>query len=301
MTKKGMLPIIAMVLVWASYYISSKYMVEATGSPYLTGMFLRGSALIVYTVILLINGDFKLLFRTGKTWYLLLLIGTLGFLLDVFANIGFKYSSASTGTLLLKLDVLMVNIVSAVLFGKKLVYTDWLFSVMMLLGVLLVLNINFKTLSFNVYDLFFIASAAAITTNAFIIKWVQAKHNVNSNVIGYYNNITVFVLFVVASVVTGDLLGMSFNRITSPMYAVMIIGGTMQCMIYIFYYYNLKRFEVWIVKIFLLFVPVTTTIASIFLFNERLSGSTIIGMSIVLMGALGIILTQSRKKGEIVK
>lgn len=301
MNKKSLLPIIGMVLVWAGYYISSKYMVGATGSPYLTGMLLRGAALVIYTIIMLISGEFKDLFKTRNTWYLLLLIGTLGFILDTCANIGFKYSSASSGTVLLKLDVLMVNIVSVFLLGKRLSLTDWLFSLMMLIGVLLVLNINYRTLSFNLYDLFFIASAAAITANAFIIKWVQSKYKVGSNVIGYYNNMTVFVLFTIACLITGDLRGWDISNMSAPVLGVIIGGGAMQCMIYIFYYYNLKRFEVWIVKVLLLFVPVVTSIVSILLFKERLANITILGMAVVLAGALGILLTQSRNKGELGK
>ena len=301
MTKKSLMPIILMILVWAGYYIASKYLVNLTGSPYLTGMLLRGAALIIYTAILLINGDFKLLFKTGKVWYLLLIIGVLGFALDTFANIGFKYSSASSGTVLLKLDVLMVNIVTAIFIHKSLKVSDWIFSIIMLIGVILVLNINYKTLNFNIYDLFFILSAMAITANAFIIKWVQKKFNVNSNVIGYYNNLTVFILFTISCLITGDLTNWDFGSTNSIFWIVAISGGLMQCAIYIFYYYNLKRFQVWLVKVFLLFVPIVTSIVSIIFLKERLQAVTLIGMGVVLIGAFGILITKSKDKGEVVK
>jgi len=296
--KSGLLPIILMVLVWSGYYLASKYLVNLTGSPYLTGMFLRASALIIYTLIMLITGEFKELFKTKKTWYLLIVIGTLGFLLDLFANIGFKYSSASVGTVLLKLDVLMVNVVTAFILKKRLKALDWFFTLMMLCGVVMVLNINFTTLKFNFYDLFFIMSAAAVTANAFVIKWVQKKYLVNSNVIGYYNNFTVLVLFVISSLLTRDIFETETGLIDPGTFVIIAAGGLIQCLIYVFYYYNLKRFEVWIVKVFLLFIPVVTSIVSVIVFKEKLVFTTIIGMAVVLLGAFGILMTHSRQ-GEL--
>ena len=117
MTKRGV-SLALMVLVWAGYYLASKYLVGLTGSPYLTGMLLRASALVIYTLILLISGGLSELVKIKRVWHILLIIGVLGFALDLFANIGFKYSSASTGTALLKLDVLMTNATSAIMASQ---------------------------------------------------------------------------------------------------------------------------------------------------------------------------------------
>ena len=131
-----------MVLSWSIYYAVSKVLVSATGSPFLAGFLLRSSALAFLTVQLLADGNFSRLFHQGKAVRILLIIGVFGFLLDLFANLGYAGGSLSTGTALLKTDVLMVNLVTVILYKKKLYASDWLGTLIMLLGVLLVLGIS---------------------------------------------------------------------------------------------------------------------------------------------------------------
>ncbi|MGI6702188.1 MAG: DMT family transporter [Christensenellales bacterium] len=294
MTKRGV-SLALMVLVWAGYYLASKYLVGLTGSPYLTGMLLRASALVIYTLILLISGGLSELVKIKRVWHILLIIGVLGFALDLFANIGFKYSSASTGTALLKLDVLMTNVTSAIIFHKRLKLTDWLFTAVMLSGVIMTLDIDIKTLRFNYYDLFFVLSAAAVTANAFIIKYAQSKYNVPSDTIGYYNNFIALTLFTAAVIISGDgLRGLIDYKISG----IIVLGGLMQCLIYIFYYYNLKRREVWIVKIILLLVPVVTALFSVMFLDEKLNLIKCAGIIAVLGGAVGILINKKEKLNE---
>ena len=76
-----------------------------------------------------------------------------------------------------------------------------------------------------------------------------------SDTIGYYNNFIALTLFTAAVIISGDgLRGLIDYKISG----IIVLGGLMQSLIYIFYYYNLKRREVWIVKIILLLVPVVT-------------------------------------------
>ena len=115
-----------MVLAWSIYYAVSKVVVGATGSALLAGFLLRLSALLFLTVQLLLDGNFSRLFHQGKAVRILLMIGVFGFLLDLFANLGYQYGSLSTGTALLKTDVLMVNLVTVALFREFLAETpDW--------------------------------------------------------------------------------------------------------------------------------------------------------------------------------
>ena len=103
---------LAMVVAWSVFYTVSKVTVDATGSVFAAGFLLRVAALIFLTVQLLADGNFKLLFHPGKAAWILVLIGVFGFLLDLFANLGYAGGSLSTGTALLKTDVLMVNLIT---------------------------------------------------------------------------------------------------------------------------------------------------------------------------------------------
>ena len=164
-----------MVLAWSVYYAVSKVAVSLTGSALLTGFLLRSSALVFLTVQLLLDKSFARLFHQGKALRILLLIGLMGFLLDLFANLGYARGSLSTGTALLKTDVLMVNIATVVLYRKRLYFSDWAGTGIMLLGVLLVLGVNPRGMRFAATDLFFLLSAACVTVNAFLIKDAQEK------------------------------------------------------------------------------------------------------------------------------
>ena len=282
--------IAGMVIAWTAYYAVSKFMVDRTGSPYAAGFLLRAAALVFLTVQLAVTGGFKELFRQGKATVILVIIGVFGFLLDLFANLGYANGgSLGTGTALLKTDVLMVNLLTVAIYHKRLYATDWIGSLLMLFGVLLVLGLDFKELSFRPTDLFFIASAACVTANAFIIKAAQDKHRQKADTISYYNNFVVLLLFGLFALVRGDLAALKPSE-TPGFWWFVLLGGLAQTGIYFFYYRNLKRHEVWIVKLWLLLMPVLSCVVGILFFGDRPTVWNYIGIGVVMLGATVILL-----------
>ena len=215
----------AMVVSWSIYYAVSKVLVGATGSPLLAGFLLRSAALLFLTAQLLLDGNFARLFHQGKAVVILVVIGVFGFLLDLFANLGYAHGSLSTGTALLKTDVLMVNLVTVALYHKKLYLSDWVGTLVMLFGVLLVLGVDFANMSFNLYDLFFILSAMCVTANAFIIKTAQERYHEDADMISYYNNFVVLVLFGASAAFAGDLRIPAADTIRGFWPLVLLGGG----------------------------------------------------------------------------
>ncbi len=288
---KYTLMVIGMVVSWSIYYAVSKIVVDATGSARLAGFLLRSAALVFLTVQLLADKNFKRLFHQGKAVWILLLIGVFGFLLDLFANLGYAGGSLSTGTALLKTDVLMVNLATVILYHKRLYVSDWLGTVIMLGGVLLVLGVDFGGMTLHMTDLYFILSAACVSANAFIIKAAQEKYNEDADMISYYNNAVVLILFGCSAALHGDFhipqnMGSSF-------WWLVVLGGLGQTGIYFFYYRNLKHFEVWIVKLYLLLMPVLSCFIGVFFLNEELTAKKVVGILIVLAGA-AVILQRGR-------
>lgn len=283
---------LAMVVAWSVFYTVSKVTVDSTGSVFAAGFLLRVAALIFLTVQLLVDGNFKLLFHPGKAAWILVLIGVFGFLLDLFANLGYAGGSLSTGTALLKTDVLMVNLITVLVYRKKLYGTDWLGTAVMLVGVLLVLGIDFSGFSLHLTDLFFLASAACVTANAFLIKAAQDKYGKNTDEISYYNNFVVLILFGLFTLLRGDLNDLN-ARVGSGFWPLVLLGGFAQAGIYFFYYRNLKRNEVWVVKLWLLGMPIVSALIGAVFLHERLTLWKIVGIAVVLLGA-GIILLRGR-------
>ncbi len=282
--------IAGMVIAWTAYYAVSKYMVGVTGSPYATGFLLRMAALVFLSAQLAATGGFKELLRQGRATVILVIIGVFGFLLDLFANLGYAAGgSLGTGTALLKTDVLMVNLLTVAIYRKRLYATDWIGSILMLFGVLLVLGLDFSEISFRPTDLFFIASAACVTANAFIIKAAQDRHGQKADTISYYNNFVVLLLFAAFAVSRGDLAALKPSE-TPGFWWLVALGGLAQTGIYFFYYRNLRRHEVWIVKLLLLLMPVLSCIVGILFLDEKLTAWKLVGIGVVLFGAMIILL-----------
>ena len=282
--------IAGMVIAWTAYYAVSKYMVGVTGSPYATGFLLRMAALVFLSAQLAATGGFKELLRQGRATVILVIIGVFGFLLDLFANLGYAAGgSLGTGTALLKTDVLMVNLLTVAIYRKRLYATDWIGSILMLFGVLLVLGLDFSEISFRPTDLFFIASAACVTANAFIIKAAQDRHGQKADTISYYNNVVVLLLFAAFAVSRGDLAALKPSE-TPGFWWLVALGGLAQTGIYFFYYRNLRRHEVWIVKLWLLLMPVLSCVVGILFLDEKLTAWKLVGIGVVLFGAMIILL-----------
>ncbi len=292
---KYTLMVIGMVVSWSIYYAASKVVVSATGSPVLAGFLLRTTALVFLTVQLLADKNFSRLFHQGKAVRILVMIGVFGFLLDLFANLGYAHGSLSTGTALLKTDVVMVNLATVILYKKKLYISDWIGTLVMLFGVLLVLGVDFGGMSFHVTDLYFLLSAACVSANAFIIKRAQEQYHEDADMISYYNNAVVLILFAASSALHGDF------HIPSGMGAgfwwLVVLGGLAQTGIYFFYYRNLKHFEVWLVKLYLLLMPVLSCFIGVFFLDEELTVMKMLGILVVLSGA-AIILQRGRINHE---
>ena len=286
----------AMVVSWSIYYAVSKVMVSVTGSPYLAGFLLRSAALLFLTAQLLLDRNFARLFHQGKAVLILVVIGVFGFLLDLFANLGYAHGALSTGTALLKTDVLMVNLVTVILYRKKLYLSDWIGTLVMLFGVLLVLGVDFGGMRLNPTDLFFILSAMCVTANAFIIKTAQERFHEDADMISYYNNFVVLVLFGSSAAFAGDLRLPAADTINGFWWLV-LLGGLAQTGIYFFYYRNLKHYEVWVVKLYLLLMPVVSCFIGVLFLDEELTLKKTLGILVVLLGA-AVILLRSRLHRE---
>ena len=290
--------IVFMDIVWAAYLFISNWVVDYLDSPFVAGMFLRGAAFVFLTVFLLCKKEFLELFKQGKVTWILLLIGVLGFTTDLFANIGFKYGNLSTGSVLLKTDIIMTNIITVVIFKHKLHAKEWIGSLIMLAGVILVLGVGSKNFSFNWYDLFFIASAISVTVDAFIIKHAKNEYHVKSDMIAYYNNLVVLVLFTLATFISGDFRILGQVKLNYIFYILFAVGGLAQTCIYIFYYYNLDRMHVWQVKLALLVIPVISLILGVLVDHEKVTWLQGLGIGIMLIGAVIVVIHVKTKKHE---
>lgn len=284
--------------IWAIYYVTAGVANKAI-NPLITGVVVRLITFALLTSVMFFKGTFKQLFHVGNVFPKLICVGILGFLLDITAFIGLRFGSSATGTVLLKTDILMVNFVSLFLYKTKFSKKDWIYTVTMLIGVLIILQVNPLDMQFQLTDIFFFLSAAFVTTNAFLIKHIQSQKNVNisNDVIAYYNNFVTMIIFLVTALFTGSLnnTGLAFE---SNIWFILILTGLGQFFIYLFYYKSLRALPVWIVKVILLLVPVFSLILEMIFLDKTFKTSHLVG-SIIVLGSAACLLYEQRSKEKV--
>ena len=77
----------------------------------------------------------------------------------------------------------------------------------------------------------------------------------------------------------------------------LLLGGLAQTGIYFFYYRNLKHFDVWLVKLYLLLMPVLSCFIGVFFLHEELTVMKMLGILVVLSGA-AVVLQRGRINHE---
>lgn len=303
MKTKSIIPLTLVAFVWGGYYVASHQALEHM-SVFAVGIVIRFITMILLTIIMLRKKELKDLLHVEGVLKRLLLIGTLGFLLDLTAFIGLSLSAAGSGTALLKCDILFVNLISVVIYKQKFTKFEWLFTTIMLFGVLKVLGISLTNLQLgNKGDIFFVLSALFISINAFVIKSVQKdKHKpVSDHVVAYYNNFITMIFFTSAALFMGDMGQLKLIGSDAFLTYALLFAGIGQTGVYIVYYYDLRRFPVWVVKVFLLLMPIVASVLSFLLFKESMNTQQYIGIVIVLLGAFGIVIEQRKKESHVLE
>lgn len=286
------LDLFLLVIVWGSYYVSNKIALK-TFSVSFTGVFIRVFVLFAMILYMYHKRELKSLFNVSYILPRLVLIGLFGFLLDFTAFIGFRYSSASKGSVLLRSDVIFSTIIGAFL-GESVGLLEVIIILLMIVGVFLVSGQKVESFTFQLGDLFFLLSALFISLNVFVIRSVQSdKRNPGSDdLIAFYNNFFTLVFFLIFS--GGSLRKTVYSNSSFSATSVMgiyislfglILSSIFQFLIYVFYYSSLRKYPVWVVRSILLLMPVYVSIISFIFLHEKLTLVQLLGMVIILVCA----------------
>lgn len=296
MSKKSVWSVLLLSVIWGSYYVASQRTVAGL-SVFSAGFFIRFVTWILLTAVMAVRKELPRLLRVKYVLLPLVLVGVLGFLLDATAFLGLSMGSATTGTALLKTDVLMVSLISVFVYKTKLTWKQWLCMFVMLIGVVLVIGLTPDKLELaNWGNLFFLLSALFVSINAFLIKYVQhhPQNPVCDDVVAYYNNFVCMLLFLAATIVSGRFQESSALLENSSLRLTLLLASLGQTLVYFVYYYDLRRLPVWFVKVFLLTMPIVSNLLCVLLFHETLTLMQYFGMAVILAGAAGVLLEQRK-------
>src|SRR6056297_1523835 len=148
MSSRSVFSLLLLNVVWSSFYVANKFSLLKL-SPLFVGVTVRLLALIFLLFFIFIRGYQKNLLTIKAVFPKLLLIGILGFSLDITAFLGLQLSTASNAAILLKSDVLFTNFISIFVFKQRFTKGDWLFTLLILTGTFLVIDIDFANFRLN--------------------------------------------------------------------------------------------------------------------------------------------------------
>ena len=294
--KKALLPI--MVVSWTIYYILCDYLIDIIGSPYYVGLLLRTITFIGLVSYMFLRRLFNFRVKEKKAWLIIFIVAILAFTFDCLINIGLQFSSAASGTALLKTEMLFVLVYNAI-FGKtKMRLIDGLLALSMSLGAFLIVLSDFNSFSIDWWSLLFISSALINTICAFSIKRIQETYKISSYQIVFINNAVSWLLYLLVSCCSAGISFSLQHFFNAPMNIIILMFcGICQIMLMLTYYSALGKFQVWIVKSILLLIPILTLVWDILL-GHLMTLTQFIGICLAVISALAIII---REKKNVIK
>jgi drug/metabolite transporter (DMT)-like permease len=267
------------------------------GSAFVSAFFMRSMTMVFLIIFFLFTNRIKLLSQIKKYWPVMFIVALLVFTFDLLANIGFKNYDVSTGSVLLRSEIIFVFIISTLILKEKIKWYEWLFVTAMFIGVVLAIDINYATVKLNLWSLLFIGSGLIMAISAFLTKYMQKKYNLNIYVIVFFNNVIALISFAIIAFATGDIFSIGGGvEIKLGLLFIYFILGTMSQIGQMFtYYMSIEKLPIWKTKSYCLLVPVICTILSIYIFNEKHSALSYVGIGIVIFFSFVLILANEYK------
>lgn len=296
MTKKAAFQLLALSAIWSAYFICVQNVNTELGVILGAAAF-RFGTVFVMLCCLVVNRHLSDLIVPRKAVVSLLIVGLLSFILDGAAFIGFQHCNVSEGTALLKCDIIFVNLISAVIYKKSIPLKNWLLTIFMLVGVFILVGVDFKGINIsNPYYFMFILSAFAVSCNAFILQNVQSHYpEINDMVIAFYNVFVSGLLFVGTLFITHGYSFIQKDILNASWLLVLLLGCLLSVGLFALYYDSLRKLPVWTVKIFLLTMPAISSFASFLLYGEVISIRQASGIAVICVGAF-LIITSEKKE-----
>ena len=296
--RKALLPI--MLISWSAYFVLCEFLIAQLNSPYFVGFLLRSGTLVILLIYNLITKSFQNPFKGVKCGALLLVTALLSFSFDCLINIGLQFTSASSGTALLRLEIIFVFLINSLVKKEKLGWLEYFFSGIMMVGAITIILGDILTFSVDWWSLFFIASAFMNAICAFLIKKIHDTYNIKSHNIAVVNNFVALLMYSLCTLVTYnfnfDVKNSLWNNILP------LLGCTIcQATLLLTYYKGLAIFKVWLIKVILLFIPVLTTVIQFFFFKMEFQIAQIIGIGITILSGMALIIIECKKSEKDIK
>ena len=303
-TNRILLPV--MVIAWSIYYILCDILIDVLGSPYFVGLLLRTITFIGLTIFLLLGQKLKFKIKKPKHFAAIITTAILAFVFDCLINIGLQYSSATTGTALLKTEMVFVLFFGWLLYKRKMCVRDAVIALSMAAGSFMIVLGDLHAWSVDWWSLLFVLSAMLNTICAFSIKKIQETCDIGSYQIVYINNTISLLLYFVTVIVFDGSFFLNISQLyQSNLWVVGAVCGVCQMILMLTYYSALSKYQVWIVKATLLLIPIITLFFNVLFSTEKITLVQVVGTGITIVSAFFLVIrdknnieVESDKRGK---
>lgn len=225
----------------------------------------------------------------------LICIGGMGFLYNLCKFMGLKFTTAINAGILLRADIMFSIILSSIFLKKeKCLFWDYIGIALMLVGAIVAMGISsLSKLQLRPRgDLFILGSAFVISVNALVIKKLLTG-GMKRRTIAMFNTLINASLFAVFLLILGQLKSINFFIVHAKHSSLVMFTGIGLALNFILYYTSLYHIPLWLVRVFMLFVPVFTPFISHLILSEKITSGQLWGIVLTVGGGAIILYHQT--------
>jgi drug/metabolite transporter (DMT)-like permease len=223
---------------------------------------------------------------------LLLWMGLVAAFLSICSYAGLQLTTATSASLLIRLDLLFVVLIGWALGVERLTSWGAVAIPVMLVGLALLMEVHHCTWSGRLAgDLLIVLAGLGLAVNAFIIRRILGILDEES--VCFYNMLLCSVGFGVLALYQGLAIPSVVVERPSGWWWLIVLGVAAAASTSI-YYAALHRMPVWRLRAFLLISPFVVAIAEWALWGTRLTRTQLLGGALLLAGVFVLVLDEAR-------
>ena len=289
---KKLLIFLVLTIIWSSNSILNEFAAKNIG-VFASNFILRAFTFVSLFVVYIIRKKKNPFLMFAKNWKSILLFSATNLAVDLSSWIGLQYSSSLNANALNKLNIVVTMVINIIFFKQKVHPMQIVSCVGLVVGGVMVCYS--EAITFNVFDLLFILSMLVDVISVFLIKhFLKKMDNMEPIDLAMFVNMITGAVFIVPAFATGNIL--SLGGMDGTQIALFSLMGVINTVLLCLYYYVIKLYDLFEVKMYLIGVTILTAILSVIFFERVLSAINIVGIALVVLSTFGYNLADKRRE-----
>jgi drug/metabolite transporter (DMT)-like permease len=228
-------------------------------------------------------------FPRGTPWGWLLAFGLTAVMLFYMRTVGIALTNATTGSLVVRLEVGLVFAYSFCFLREKPSGWGWAGALLLVAGMVAALDLPTRGLVFRPLGIVaLVAAAVGIAANAVIIKLHLSR--VSNSLTALANVACQTAVLGMVVPLTGQMVGMGAALASPRTVLLLLLGGGIITWMLTTYYYAMKRIPMWTVRLLGLVTPAAALLADHLWLRSAITGGQLLGLLLVTAGSAVVII-----------